>query len=60
MQARDKTTGADEKTGQGVSGTAATAVVLAAPKAEHLEAEEWELSSVPNEWKPAPLFKVAH
>ncbi|KAL3159657.1 hypothetical protein ABBQ38_010066 [Trebouxia sp. C0009 RCD-2024] len=30
----------------------------AAPKTENLESEEWELSDVPDEWKPAPLFKV--
>lgn len=27
-------------------------------KPENLEAEEWELVTIPNEWKPAPLFKV--
>ena len=30
----------------------------AADKSDTLDAEEWELSTVPDEWKPAPLFKV--
>ncbi|DBB09979.1 hypothetical protein WJX82_004569 [Trebouxia sp. C0006] len=48
----------DHNKGQGVSEGAATASVVTVPKTENLEAEEWEISSVPDEWKPAPLFKV--
>ena len=49
----------DQNKGQGgVSEGAATASLLTVPKTENLEAEEWEISSVPDEWKPAPLFKV--
>jgi len=48
----------DHNKGQGVSEGAATASALTVPKTENLEAEEWEISSVPDEWNPAPLFKV--
>ena len=43
---------------QNATEAAATAEDQAAPKTENLESEEWELSDVPDEWKPAPLFKV--
>lgn len=36
----------------------AAAAAKVAPKGEKMESEEWELSTIPDEWKPAPLFKV--
>ena len=45
---------------QDATEAAAVAENHAAAKAEDHESEEWELTNIPNDWKPAPLFKVRH